>query len=69
MKRFGAVKNARKPSPAPSASKGRDNPDQSRRFIEAAKEAGAAAPGEFERAFKTLALPKKTERRLASRPK
>jgi hypothetical protein len=38
----------RKPTP-------RDDPEQSKRFIDAAKEAGAAEPGEFERAFKKVA--------------
>jgi hypothetical protein len=32
----------------------RDDPEQSKRFIEAAIEAGEAAPSEFERAFNTV---------------
>lgn len=38
----------RKPTPS------HDDPEQSKRFVDAAKEAGEAAPGEFERAFKKV---------------
>jgi hypothetical protein len=31
-----------------------DDPEQSKRFIQAALDAGEAAPGEFERAFKKV---------------
>jgi hypothetical protein len=42
----------------------RDDPEQSKRFIETAIEAGVAAPGEFERAFKKVAqrIPKQAPR-------
>lgn len=45
----------RKPTPPPNA----DDPEQSRRFIEIAKEAGAdGSKEEFERAFKKVAAEK-----------
>lgn len=45
-----------KRQPAPP----RDDPEQSKRFIEAAIEAGEAEPGEFERAFTKVARRKRS---------
>ncbi len=52
----------RKPEPKP------DDPEQSARFVEAAKEAGTDESGKaFERVFKKLVPPKRSPKRAASR--
>lgn len=51
----------RKPSPPP------DDPEQSKRFAETAREVEAdESPGAFDRAFKTVAQPKPTAAKPAS---
>ena len=47
----------RKPKPPP------DDPEQSKRFIEIAREVGAdSTPEEFDRAFKKVAKPRKPQK-------
>src|SRR5712671_6540426 len=67
-KRYGAVRKAGKKTLDKSPSGRRDDPEQSRRFIEIAREAEAdSSKEEFDRAFKKVAKPRNTKTTRAIR--